>query len=84
MTDLVSRVIAILEQEFDARQGGAALHADSELSSLGLSSLNLVKLIVRLESAFDIEFADEALDLTRLGRVRDLAQYIQQRGSGAA
>ena len=79
MKDLVERLITILEEDFDARNDPVRLNAETELAALGLSSLNLMKLMVRLESTFEIEFADEDLDLTRLGRVQDLADYISQR-----
>jgi len=84
MKDLVERLITILEEDFDARNDRVRLNAETELAALGLSSLNLMKLMVRLESTFEIEFADEDLDLTRLGRVQDLADYISQRCRGVA
>jgi acyl carrier protein len=38
-----------------------------------------MKVIVRLEGAFDIEFADELLDISSFPRVADLALYVEER-----
>jgi len=83
MNDVTERLIAILEDQLGTGADRATLDAETELSALGLSSLNLVKLMVRLENTFEIEFADEDLDLTRMGKVADLARYISQRRSNA-
>jgi len=84
MNDVLERLIPILEEQLGGRDDGVPLSRETELSALGLSSLNLVKLMVRLENDFEIEFADEHLDLTRFGRVEDLALYISARRGSAA
>jgi acyl carrier protein len=78
MNEYAGKIVAILREVL----GDACtvpLELDTELRALGISSLNLMKVIVRLEGAFDIEFADELLDISSFPRVADLALYVEER-----
>jgi acyl carrier protein len=82
MNEYASEIVAIL-REVLGEACTAALEPDTELRTLGISSLNLMKVIVRLEGAFDVEFADEMLDLSSFPRISDLALYVERRARSA-
>ncbi|HLG54338.1 MAG TPA: acyl carrier protein [Vicinamibacterales bacterium] len=58
------------------QQGGASL--DDRLVDLQIDSLRFVQLVVQLEHALGIEFADESLDYRRFERIRDVLQYLEE------
>jgi acyl carrier protein len=81
MNEYAHGIVAIL-REVLGETCPVPLELDTELRTLGISSLNLMQVIVRLEGAFDIEFADEMLDLSSFPRISDLALYVERRARG--
>ena len=79
MTVTEARVLEILAEIFEPDARADVVGPDAELARLGLSSLNLMKVIVRLESEFDVEFEDADLDFSGFRTVRELCLYIEQR-----
>lgn len=49
---------------------------ESELKSIGINSLMLIKIIVELEKHFDIEFDDEALLGKKYETLGDIFTYL--------
>lgn len=52
---------------------------ESNFEDLGISSIEYIGLIVKLEKAFNIEFDDQTLMPNHFIKVEDLANYIQDR-----
>ncbi len=50
---------------------------DSNLIDVGINSLEFVKIIVAIESEFDFEFGDEALDYRKFPTLRALFDYVE-------
>lgn len=50
-----------------------------EMRITGISSLNLVRIVVAIENEFGFEFPDSDLDLSRFETLEDLATYIEAR-----
>jgi acyl carrier protein len=79
MSDPRDRLNALLIAKFALEPG--ALTADQTLESLGLDSLDIVKLATAMESEFGIEFdEEELLDNITLG---GLVELIEDRLSAA-
>jgi len=49
---------------------------DAKLIELNINSINFIKLIVELETAFDIEFDIDSLDIRDFETVEDLVKSI--------
>jgi acyl carrier protein len=60
----------------------AVASLDDRLVDLEFDSLRFIQLVVQLEHALGIEFADEKLDYRRFERVRDVLQYLEELGAG--
>ncbi len=54
---------------------------DTDLISLGLNSLTFIKLLVSIETRFDIEFEEEFLDFNYLSNLNQLVDYIAKNAS---
>lgn len=76
MTPIERRVASLLRAGLEAGARERTLTADTPVRELGIGSLNLVRLLVALENAFDIEFDDEHVDLARFTTIGDLSRYI--------
>lgn len=79
MSDVRDRLNALLIAKFALEPG--VLAADQTLESLGLDSLDIVKLATAMEGEFGVEFdEEELLDNITLG---DLVELIGDRLSAA-
>jgi len=58
------------------QQGGLSL--DDRLVDLELDSLRFIQLVVQLEHALGVEFADDRLDYRRFERIRDVLVYLEE------
>ena len=63
------------------QKGGVSL--DDRLVDLEIDSLRFVQLVVQLEHALGIEFADENLNYRRFEQIRDVLQYLNELISGS-
>ena len=50
---------------------------DVDFASVGLNSLDVIKLIVTLEETFNIEFDDEMLADNAFSNIRALVEYVE-------
>ena len=49
----------------------------THLRDLGLNSLLFIKVVVRLEVEFDVDFEDESMDINAFVVVDDIVKYIE-------
>jgi len=52
---------------------------NDDLFQLGLNSINIIEMIVKIEEAFGIEFDDEGLTLEGLQTINKLENYIKNK-----
>lgn len=50
-----------------------------KVSQYGINSILLIKLIIMLESKFNIEFKDEELDFNKLDNIDELVRIIEKK-----
>lgn len=54
-----------------------SIFIDTNLETVGMDSIGFVKLIVDIESEFDIEFPDDKLLFAQAGTIRELCNIIE-------
>ena len=52
---------------------------EQQLINLGLNSISFIKMVVKIESEFDIQYDDEMLLIDKLNTLGDLSKYIQSK-----
>lgn len=73
---ILEKVKAILSEQFDVEED--TLSTDTDIvEDLGADSLDIVDLIMSVESEFEIEVLDE--DVENIKTVGDIADYIRER-----
>ena len=52
------------------------IRIDTNLQDVGMDSISFIKVIIEIESYFNIEFPDEKLIITQAGTIKDLCDII--------
>ena len=71
-TERVIGVIKCILGEYDKE-----LNGDTKVESIGVSSIDYVKILIMLETEFDIEFDDDDLVLDESTCITDLASKVR-------
>lgn len=53
------------------------LSVDSDLKTIGLNSIDFVKLVVEIETEFDIEFPEEKFLFTEADSIRKICNVVE-------
>lgn len=69
------RIWAIFEKNYDEEDMQSTL--EKTIQEVGMNSLNFIKFIVSIEDEFDIEVADELLDVTQYECIKDIFDAIE-------
>lgn len=70
------RITEVIEKKLDVSE--VVISVDEDLKSVGINSLNFIKLIIAIENEFDIEFEDEYLDYNQYSSLKQLAEYVDK------
>ncbi|KYH33965.1 tyrocidine synthase 1 [Clostridium tepidiprofundi DSM 19306] len=68
---VAKNVAEVLEKEM------YKLNPNITLDELGMDSIKFVQTVVKLEDAFDVEFEDDRLVLTKFKSLKELAEYVE-------
>ena len=79
MNDVQERTLLIIKKQFEDTAQDVKIGLESELSSIGLNSVIFIKIVVDLESEFDIEFANEDLEYGKFKDIQDICDYISNK-----
>lgn len=71
--EIIQKVTEIIQKESELE---VVIKINDNLANLGINSLNFIRMIVRLEEAFNIEFPDEALEYDKFNTILEIATYI--------
>jgi acyl carrier protein len=74
--EIKEKVVEILKEVVNRTIPDNWLELGGQLQELSIDSLEYIKIVVRFENTFDVEFDDEALDLTKFSNVDDICAYI--------
>lgn len=77
--DIENSIIGFLREIISDGNTLMFLPRNTEFSSLNMDSIDYVRLIVKIEEYFSIEFEDEALDASLFNTLGDLYEYINIR-----
>ena len=58
------------------------VNIDMDFESLNLNSISFITMVVQIESAFDFEFDDEMLLITKFPTVRSIVDYVESKLQG--
>lgn len=75
--EIKDKIIEILSVHCDMENVNQYLHENDDLTKLGLNSISFIKMVVNLESEFQFEFEDEALDYNKFTSLNLLCGYVE-------
>ncbi len=79
LNDTELRVKGILKKVLGNDELIDKLDAEQNLSDLGITSVNFIKIIVLVEDEFDIEFDDEDLKFENFNTIANVSAYIEDK-----
>ena len=72
------QIIDILSVHSDLENANQYLHENDDLNKLNMNSISFIKMVVAIESEFNFEFEDEALDYNRFTSLNSLCNYVEE------
>lgn len=76
------KITEFLNNMLETQEKNIVIKDDLDLSEIGLTSINLINLIVYLEDTFDFEFDDEELLLENLNTISKIETSVNKMMSG--
>ncbi len=73
------KILEVIKNNVNPESSLEKITLDSPISSLGLSSINFIKIVVVLENEFGFEFNDEELNISHFGTVQELIHYVKNK-----
>jgi acyl carrier protein len=73
------KVVCIVKEYANVSDTDPELTIDDDFTDFAINSVDFIKIIVGIETAFDFEFYDDDLQMGRFNNMRDLIDYIVQR-----
>jgi len=70
-------VKAMVVEQIGTDGGGLELLSDTKLQTIGMDSINFIKLIVEIECEFDIEYPEDKLLISESGTVRQIVAIVE-------
>ena len=70
------RLLAIIKETINVTDDILIDENTNLTNDLHFGSLDFIKLVVKIENEYDIEFDDDFLDFNKFNRFSDLAKYI--------
>lgn len=80
MNNMNNKIRELISQCFDTVIPVEQISDDDNLFNLGMDSISSIKLIVAIESEFDFEFNDEALNTDNIKTINSIVTYIEKSG----
>jgi len=74
--DIEVRFFGVLKETVEEYVEGSPL--DIDLRDIGINSITFIKLIVALESEFDVEFDDAGLNIENFQTLRQFKEYVEK------
>ncbi|MCF0126580.1 MAG: acyl carrier protein [Pseudobutyrivibrio sp.] len=75
MKNIESDIVTLLYDYYDMPQD-MIIESETDLRTMGMDSINYIRLIVKIEEHYGIEFEDSILDYGTLNSVKRLAEYV--------
>lgn len=78
MENIDIKILEVIKNNIPFVSPLEGISLDSPISSLGITSLNFIKIIVALESEFEFEFNDENLNVYHFRTLHDLICHVKK------
>ncbi|QUI21850.1 amino acid adenylation domain-containing protein [Vallitalea pronyensis] len=75
-SDISKKIIKIISSTTGIRQ--TILSKNPETAEVGLNSIVFIKVVVKIEEDFNIEFSDDMLDFSKFKDISSIVQYIER------
>ena len=75
--DIESTIKTIIIEQLNIELDKTMLFDDTNLQVAGMDSIKFIKMIVEIESTFDIEYPDEKLLITESGTLKQVIEIIE-------
>lgn len=75
--DIKSKIKKIVVEQLKIDLNKIELMPDTNLQSIGMNSIEFVKLIVEIEGEFDIEYPDDKLLITESGTLEQITATVK-------
>ncbi|GFI55346.1 hypothetical protein IMSAG013_00388 [Clostridiales bacterium] len=72
------KIVDVIASNMDEIYSGE-LSLDMDLLNMGLDSFTFIKIVVKLESAFDFVFDDEMLINTEFPKLKMMVEYVESK-----
>ena len=76
--EIREKITEIISVHSDKENVNQYLLKNDDLNQLGLNSISFIKIVVDLESEFNFEFEDEALDYSKFMSLNILCDYVEE------
>jgi len=78
--EIEAKIRRVISESIDLITPMEQVGLDDNLLQLGMDSINIIKVIINIESEFGFEFTDEDLNMENFRNIRNLVEYVQGRG----
>lgn len=75
--NIEEKMLGIFKEVFSEEVQTQQITLDTDLKKFGINSISFIKLIVAVESQFDIIFDNEDIDVNVLKTLRGFSDYIR-------
>ena len=76
--EIKEKIIDILSVHSDKENVNQYLHENDDLNQLGMNSISFIKMVIDLESEFNFEFEDEALNYSKFTSLNLFCGYVEE------
>lgn len=73
------RIIDVVDKIMETDSVKEYLSQNDDLTQVGLNSILFIKLVVAIETEFDIQFDDEDLDYKKFASLKSLCNYVEEK-----
>lgn len=76
-----TRVKEIIVEYGELEIASEDIGLETNLTTIGINSISFIKIIVAIESEFNMEFDDDGLDYTQYQCFKDVVSYIREKNN---
>jgi acyl carrier protein len=74
------RIKQIVVENIDFQKHFEEVDINEDLGKIGINSITFIKIIVAIESEFNIEFNDEDLEHRKFSNIKSIITYVKSMG----
>jgi acyl carrier protein len=79
--DIEKTIFKVINDNLFSGKSWGEMTVDSDIASLGINSIDFIKILVALETEFELEFDEEDLNMKRFPTIQSIVTYIENKKS---